>query len=91
VAFSAAPADRVARANAALRAPDIFKRLRAHRRVSNRVGDAGVAEEVLEPSGIHPTGRQAYPVEWRSIWTWTGNGSLAASPARSIMRPIPIL
>jgi hypothetical protein len=31
-----------------------------------------------------------YPVECRSMWTCTENGSPAASPARSIMRPIPI-
>jgi hypothetical protein len=40
------------------RAPDIFKRLRRHSRVADRVGDAGVAEEVLQAPRVHSACRQ---------------------------------
>ena len=39
-------------------APQVLEWLGAHGRVSNRVGDAGVAEIVLQPAGIHSLSRQ---------------------------------
>jgi hypothetical protein len=37
-----------------------------------------------------PLAARAYPVECRSMWTCTGKGGSAVSPARSIILPIPM-
>ena len=49
--------------------PDVLKRLRAHCRVPNGVGDAGVAEVVLQPSGVHtlPCQRVRSLCVWRFV------------------------
>ncbi len=65
-------------------------RLRAHLGVSDGILDGSVAQVMLEPPRIHAPIAKAYPVLWRNMCTCTGNDNLAALPARSIMRAMPM-